>query len=86
MVAINRGAVLIFDWFRTLSKGGKYLARGSKTASIKGESPKRIVILSFETLEAAQAAFASPAFQEAVNIGEKYAKFRVYAVEAAPPK
>jgi uncharacterized protein (DUF1330 family) len=69
-----------------LAGGGKYLARGSKTASIKGEPPKRIVVQSFETLEAAQAAYASPAFQEAFKIGEKYAKFRVYAVEAAPPK
>jgi len=69
-----------------LAGGGKYLARGSKTASIKGEPPKRIVLQSFESLEAAQAAYASPAFQDAFKIGEKYAKFRVYAVEAAPPK
>ena len=48
-----------------LAGGGKYLARGSKTASIKGEPPKRIVLQSFESLEAAQAAYASPAFQDA---------------------
>jgi uncharacterized protein (DUF1330 family) len=69
-----------------LDNGAKYLARGSRTASIKGESPKRIVLLTFEDFEKAQAAFNSPAFQEAAQIGEKYAKFRIYAVEGAPPQ
>ena len=69
-----------------LDNGAKYLARGSRTASIKGEPPKRIVLLTFENFEKAQAAFNSPAFQEAAKIGEKYAKFRIYAVEGAPPQ
>jgi uncharacterized protein (DUF1330 family) len=68
-----------------LDNGAKYLARGSKTESFKGEPPKRIVLLSFENLDKAKAAFTSPAFVEAVKIGEKYAKFRIYAVEASPP-
>ena len=67
-----------------LDNGARYLARGSKTVSIKGEPPKRIVVLSFESLEKAQAAFASPAFVEAAKIGEQYAKFRIYAVEGIP--
>ena len=69
-----------------LDNGAKYLARGSRTASIKGEPPKRIVLLTFENFEKAQAAFNSPAFQEAAQIGEKYAKFRIYAVEGAAPQ
>jgi len=67
-----------------LDYGVKYLARGSRTASIKGEPPKRIVLLTFENFEKAQAAFNSPAFQEAARIGEKYARFRIYAVEGSP--
>ena len=67
-----------------LDAGAKYLARGSKTVAIKGEPPKRIVLFSFESLDKAQAAYNSPAFVEAVKIGEKYAKFRIYAVEASP--
>jgi uncharacterized protein (DUF1330 family) len=67
-----------------LDNGAKYLARGGRTASIKGEPPKRIVLLTFENFEKAQAAFNSSAFQAAVQIGEKYAKFRIYAVEGAP--
>src|SRR4051812_13182500 len=34
-----------------VDQGAKYLARGSKTASIMGEPPKRIVLLTFDTLE-----------------------------------
>jgi uncharacterized protein (DUF1330 family) len=61
--------------------GGKFLSRGSKTISIRGEPPKRIVMIAFENLDKAQAAFNSPAYVEALMYGEKYAKFRIYAVE-----
>ena len=67
-----------------LENGARYLARGSKTVSIKGEPPKRIVLLTFENLDKAQTAFASSAFMEAAKIGEQYAKFRIYAVEGIP--
>ena len=30
--------------------GGKFLSRGSKTISIRGEPPKRIVMIAFESL------------------------------------
>jgi len=64
--------------------GGKFLSRGSKSISIRGEPPKRIVLLAFENLDRAQAAFASPGYAEAYAHGEKYAKFRIYAVEGLP--
>jgi uncharacterized protein (DUF1330 family) len=64
--------------------GGKFLSRGSKTISIRGEPPKRIVLFAFENLDKAQAAFASQAYAEAYAFGEKYAKFRIYAVEGVP--
>jgi uncharacterized protein (DUF1330 family) len=61
--------------------GGKFLSRGSKSISIRGEPPKRIVLFAFENLDRAQAAFASSGYAEAYAHGEKYAKFRIYAVE-----
>jgi uncharacterized protein (DUF1330 family) len=64
--------------------GGKFLSRGSKSLSIRGEPPKRIVLFAFENLDRAQAAFASPGYSEAYAHGEKYAKFRIYAVEGVP--
>jgi uncharacterized protein (DUF1330 family) len=65
--------------------GGKFLSRGSKTISIRGEPPKRIVLIVFENFEMAQAAFGSPAYSEALTYGEKYAKFRIYAIEGLAP-
>jgi uncharacterized protein (DUF1330 family) len=66
--------------------GGKYLARAGKTAAIEGDPPKsRVVILAYESLEKAQAAFTSAAYKENRKIGDKYAKFRIYAVEGVSP-
>jgi uncharacterized protein (DUF1330 family) len=64
--------------------GGKFLSRGSKSISIRGEPPKRIVLFAFENLDKAQPAFASPGYAEAYAYGERYAKFRIYAVEGLP--
>ena len=65
--------------------GGKYIVRGGATASFYGEPPKpRIAIMVFESMEKAQAAFNSSAYREAKKAGDKYASFRVYAVEGMP--
>ena len=64
-----------------LAGGAKYLARGGKATSIEGEPPKRIVVIAFENIDKAQATFTSAAYKEARTIGNKYAKFRIIAVE-----
>jgi uncharacterized protein (DUF1330 family) len=61
--------------------GAKTLARGGQIAAIDGTPPKRVVVLAFDSLEQAQAGFASPAYVEARKIGEKYATFRTFVVE-----
>jgi len=62
--------------------GGKYLVRGGETAAMYGEPPKpRIAVMAFESMEKAQAAFNSSAYKEAKKVGDKYANFRIYAVE-----
>ena len=62
--------------------GGKYVVRGGRTVAIFGEPPKpRIAVMVFESMERAQAAFDSSSYKEAKKVGDKYAKFRVYAVE-----
>ena len=65
--------------------GGKYIVNADKSVSFYGEPPKRIVIMTFESLEKAQAAFNSAAYKEAKAVGDKYATFRVYAVEGLAP-
>jgi uncharacterized protein (DUF1330 family) len=65
--------------------GGKYIVRGGETTPFYGDPPKsRIAIMTFESMDKAKAAFDSPAFKAAKAIGDKYAKFRVYAVEGLP--
>ena len=66
--------------------GGKYIVRGGRTVTFFGDPPKpRLAVMVFESMEKAQAAFNSPAYKEAKKVGDKYAKFRVYAVEGLSP-
>jgi len=67
-----------------LDGGAKYLVRNGKVVAFDGDPPKRVAILVFENLEKAQAALTSAAFKDARAIGQKYAKFRAFAVEGVP--
>src|SRR5579872_6982800 len=66
--------------------GGKYLAGGyDKTVSLVGEPPpNRVILLQFENIDAVKAWRDQGAEDMENTVGSKYAKFRVYAVEAAP--
>jgi uncharacterized protein (DUF1330 family) len=63
--------------------GGRRLALGSgKVTPIEGEPPKlRVVILQWESMEKMEAWLNSPANKELRKVGDKYAKFRIFAVE-----
>jgi len=62
--------------------GGKFIARGGKTISFLGEpAASRVVVFQFESMDKAQSWWNSQARKNASAIGEKYATFRVYAVE-----
>jgi uncharacterized protein (DUF1330 family) len=62
--------------------GYKALALGGKTMSIDGAAPKsRIVINAFDNMDEAMKAYNSPEYKAARAIGNKYATFRIYAVE-----
>ena len=65
--------------------GGKYLVVGGKSVYFYGEPPKRIAIMAFDNLEKAEAAFNSAAYKQAKAVGDKYATFRIYAVEGVTP-
>ena len=65
--------------------GGKYLVVGGKSVSFYGEPPRRIAIMAFDNLEKAEAAFNSAAYKQAKAVGDKYATFRIYAVEGVVP-
>ena len=66
-----------------LDHGGKYLAGGyNKTLSLSGaEPPNRVVILQFENIDAVTAWREQGAMDMENTVGNKYASFRIYAVE-----
>ena len=66
--------------------GGRRLIIGNgKITPIEGEPPKsRVVVLRWENMDKMQAWFNSPENKQLREIGDKYAKFRIYAVEGLP--
>ena len=64
--------------------GGKQLAASLKVTALEGTPPKRVAINVWDSLETAQALYNSAEYKTAQKIGDKYAKFRRYAVEGLP--
>jgi uncharacterized protein (DUF1330 family) len=67
--------------------GGKYLAGGfNKTATFDGAPPpNRVILLQFESMDAAKAWNDSQANKDVRKIGDKYATFRTFTVEGIAP-
>jgi uncharacterized protein (DUF1330 family) len=61
--------------------GAKYVVRNGKSRALYGAPPKALAIMRFDSVEKAEAAFASQAYRDAKAIGDKYATFRIYLVE-----
>jgi uncharacterized protein (DUF1330 family) len=73
------------------TSGGRFVAIGGvagagagKVTAFDGEAPKRTTIQVWDSMEKYQAYRNLPAFKEARQMGEKYAKFRTFAVEGVP--
>jgi uncharacterized protein (DUF1330 family) len=65
--------------------GGRLLAAGQKVTAFEGEPPKsRAVVQVWDSLEKIQAWRNSAEYKENRKIGDKYAKFRSYAIEGLP--
>jgi len=65
------------------ASGQERLVSGGRTVALAGAPPAaRIVVSRFVNLEAAQAAYTSPAYLEARRIGDRYGRLRIFAVEA----
>ena len=65
----------------SVQMGGRYLARGGKITALDGTAPQRYVILSFDSIEKAQAWYNSPGQKEVVAIRTKTTKSRSFLVE-----
>ena len=61
--------------------GGTAGAGAKPITSIDGDAPKRVTIQAWESMDALNAWYNGAEYQAALKIGQKYAKFRRYAVE-----
>ena len=62
--------------------GGRFLVRGGELAVLEGDwQPKRLVVLEFESLEAAKRFYESDRYQEAKKLRDGAADLRMVAVE-----
>jgi uncharacterized protein (DUF1330 family) len=67
------------------ASGGRLVAGGQNIVVFEGPPPAtRVAINAFDSLEAAQAWRNSSQFKQARKIGDKYAKFRSFAIEGLP--
>ena len=67
--------------------GGRFLAIGGSAATtgtvtaFDGDPPKRVVVQVWDSMEKIRAWRANPEYVELRKVGEKYAKFRSFAVD-----
>jgi uncharacterized protein (DUF1330 family) len=67
------------------TSGGKLLAAGQKVTTLEGAPPApRVAIQVWDSLETAQKWRDSADYKKAREIGDKYAKFRAFAIEGLP--
>jgi len=64
--------------------GGKFLAASNNVVAFEGTPAKRIAIQQWESMEKVKAWQNSAELKENRKIGNKYAKFRILAVEGMP--
>ena len=64
--------------------GGKFLAASNNVVAFEGAPAKRIAIQQWDSMEKVKAWQNSAELKENRKIGNKYAKFRILAVEGMP--
>ena len=64
-----------------LVAAGGAAGSGNQVIAVDGEPPKRVVIYRYPSVDAVHAWRNDPAYEEVRKVGEKYAKYRTFAVE-----
>jgi uncharacterized protein (DUF1330 family) len=64
--------------------GGRLLAASANVTALDGQRPSRVALQQWESMEKVKAWHGSAEYKEIRKIGDKYAKFRLYAVEGRP--
>ena len=61
--------------------GGRFLAASTHVTAIDGRPPVRIAVQEWQSMEKVKGNYGSAEYKDLRKIGDKYAKFRIYAVE-----
>ncbi|MGH3777699.1 MAG: DUF1330 domain-containing protein [Pseudonocardiaceae bacterium] len=61
--------------------GGRYVARGGQTETFEGQWSGRVVVLAFESLDAARTWYHSDDYQQALPLRLRASRGRMIAVE-----
>jgi len=70
---------------RLVAIGGAGGAGAKPVSVIDGTAPKRVTIQGWDSLDQMNAWYKGADYQAALKIGQQYATFRRYAIEAAAP-
>lgn len=69
----------------TVAKGGgRYLVRGGKAEGLEGEPPRRIIVLAFDSVEAAREWYTSAEYSAIKPIRQRSSSGRAFIVEGVP--
>jgi uncharacterized protein (DUF1330 family) len=60
--------------------GGRLLAASANVTALDGQRPSRVALQQWESIDKVKAWFGSAEYKEIRKIGDKYAKFRIYAI------
>jgi uncharacterized protein (DUF1330 family) len=66
--------------------GGRLLAASANVMALDGQPPKRVAVQQWESMEKVKGWWDSAEYKENRKIGDKYATFRIYAIEGRPPQ
>lgn len=61
--------------------GGRYVVRGGRGAALEGAGPNRVVVVEFDSVEAAQRWYQSDDYQAARKLRDGAAEGRLFVVE-----
>jgi uncharacterized protein (DUF1330 family) len=64
--------------------GARQLAASANVTALSGTAPKRVAVQQWESLDKVKAWYGSAEYKENRKIGDKYAKFRIFAVDGMP--
>ena len=65
--------------------GAVFIVKPSEPVAVDAVPPNRAAVLRCESVEKAKVTFASDAYRDARILGDKYASFRIFILDAPDP-